>query len=102
MKTTKQILLDAADIIEENEWCQGALHYKRNEKLHYCAVGALQKAANLLLADDGAVGEHVAYLETAALVASHVGKRIDVWNDDEERTAKEVIYTLREVADVLE
>lgn len=40
MKTVDEVLLKAAEIIETEGWCRGALKYKGK----YCAIGAIQQA----------------------------------------------------------
>lgn len=84
-KAWQQLLLDAADLIEHEGWCQETTSYNGP----HCALGAI-------LAARGEQGTHVAHVAEAHLFAA-VGAIVH-WNDQPERTATEVVATLQAVA----
>ena len=103
---SNEILMKAAQWLEDNEWCQEAEAYGPDcfpydveilrsegaEPVACCAVGALKLAA----------GGHSMVLErTGAVLARHLGLRgstIPEWNDKPGRTKEEVIQAMREAA----
>jgi hypothetical protein len=90
----RQVLLDAADLIERKGWCQNqAKSTFLGFTLGYCMIGALDEV--LTRSDEPAkVWESVASHRLSLAVN---GSIID-WNDDDTRTKKEVVAKLREVA----
>lgn len=82
-----RVLADAADLIEEKGWCQGK---KSGEPSYgHCAFTAIWA-----LYSGG-----VARVHASDQLSSRVpGGSIPQWNDAPERTAAEVIATLRSVA----
>lgn len=94
--TWQQILLNAADILETEGWCQGAFESQDG----YCARGAMNKAAALTAQGMGRVGEPVLralYWAEAAMMAALLLPVI-TWNDQFAEDGEEVINKLREVA----
>jgi hypothetical protein len=103
----KVALLEAANVIEAQGWTQG--YYWDIEQANsgipvhlcrVCAMGALNIAIHGS-PDDLAkgTGERVAN-ECFAAVRKEIGRAmIAAWNDDDERTAEEVISALRRAAE---
>jgi hypothetical protein len=86
----RQILLDAADLIEEKGWIQGTF-YKRGEG--YCIFGALTKVASKH-------DNSQSHLRAAQhQLQRHKSRRsIMRWNDADGRSKEEVLTALRTVA----
>jgi hypothetical protein len=86
-------LLRAAELLERDGWCQGAL--VKNGA--FCAMGALHKATDR----DRKAYMSSLYRLMAFLGQHHGGTRnIIDWNDQPERTADEVIDALRAAATI--
>lgn len=81
----RQVLLDAADLLERDGWCQ---HISLDFEGRHCAWGAMVASAK----------DSVSYSVAADNVEAAVGRVLTAWNDDKRRTAKSVIRKLREVA----
>lgn len=84
--TPADVLDAAADLLESDGWIQGEEQTEHGR----CVVGALV----------GSVGEEASLRTFCAahdLLAVRVGP-VPLWNDEPERTADEVIETLRKVA----
>ena len=87
----QRVLLDAADLLERDGWCQ---HRTRDDCGRYCALGAVQLVGHYspffkLVFDDFRIAERVLY--------SVVGP-IPAWNDQPGRTREEVCAALRQAA----
>lgn len=80
----RQVLLDAADLIERDGWCQKAF-FRRNRS---CVDNAMMQVA---ISTD-------LYLKARDHLEIAVGQPPVVWNDKKSRTKKEVMTKLREVA----
>jgi hypothetical protein len=84
----RKVLLDAADLLERDGWCQ---HHFRNEKGHRCVIEAI-----------GAATDHKPLLRDKAryqLAQALPGSlSIIEWNDAHSRRKSQVIKKLREVA----
>jgi len=80
----KDILLRAAEILEERGWCQG--HYRHGGA--FCAMGAIKEAAPL----------NSEAMNALDALSRRVEPHVAAWNDHPSRTASEVIAKLREVA----
>ncbi len=74
------VLLNAADYIERNGWCQHA------ERLgtRACVIGALKQVAR---------GE--VYWKAGAELRQGIGASISFWNDEPGQTVENVLETLR-------
>jgi hypothetical protein len=79
----RQVLLDAASILEERGWIQGAGHSSNG----HCAMNAI----------DSTGAEHRAVLIALITLTEKLGP-IAQWNDTPGRTKEEVIAMLRETA----
>lgn len=91
-KTKPQIfLLKAADLIEKHGLVKHRLY---DEHGRLCAGGAIY-AANTLFGGKS----QAAMTEAILMLQRHVGGSIAEWNNAPERTAQEVINTLREAAE---
>lgn len=128
VKTPKQILLDAADILAaENAWTQGDYHVPCEvapSGVSHCADGALSFAAGLVtfeldtrgrLVEKHATGlydpnneptpQYEAYLEAYRVAGEHVrpgsAGGIIHYNDTDGRTQQEVVDALRGAAATL-
>jgi hypothetical protein len=89
MKTAREILREAADLIERDGWVQGVYH---SEDGRHCAAGALSRA----LAD---VDDPVAY-ETYSLLLDEIGwVGVPMWNDTVATSGQQVVDTLRRAAE---
>lgn len=114
--TPQELLLKAADLIEHNDWTQGA--YARNvngcgvypnsiSAMSFCVVGAMTRTVfdesreRLLRegksdsAADQILGRQAADLLTSQICQSDVPD----WNDDPARTKAEVVQALRAAAE---
>jgi hypothetical protein len=86
-----QKLLECADILEREGWCQNALF----NGSAYCALGIIHK-----------VGEHKLILQELMLkTVKHVlnlkkGGDIITWNDDPSRSKEEVTTAFRQAAQI--
>lgn len=85
-------LLDAADYIEQNGHCKHSYHEHvvggGNVPPRACAIGALRMFADNDVRD-----------EAETRIKKHIGSDyIYRWNDRPERTAEEVVSTMREAA----
>lgn len=93
----QEILLRAADILEEHGWVQGQIGYDGEG---YCAFGAMIKA----LATVNHMGLDDAMMKLGNAVAT-IGSPFDSaifrWNDREDRTKEQVISKMREVANAV-
>ena len=93
--TEADLLLHAADLLEEFGWCQG--HIGSKELGYFCAVGALIAAGNDL---------GVTFLDFVRPVIESFGRPerdvdqwpLATWNDEPDRTKSEVVTKLRERA----
>jgi hypothetical protein len=84
--TERDVLLRAADLLEEFGWRQES--YGSKEEGRMCAMGAIYEAAIDFKMD-------VAY-EAETCLARHVGwSHVASWNDAPERTKAEVVAALR-------
>lgn len=101
MISVPEILVRAADIVENEGWCQGVLARNRQGKptdimsldaSAWCAQGAIQKAAQELAPDmqEGAVSQWEGHLRDAVC-----------WNDDPARNKYEVASELDYLAEAL-
>ena len=88
----REILNRAADILEQDGWCQGTLHRDTAS----CAVGAMVLAARRSLNGPFQLATH--QLERHLGRSGHVISIPD-WNNAPERTQAEVIATLRACAE---
>lgn len=92
------VLREAARILERDGWCRGVT---QDITGRYCTTGALGKAALVLSSDDRVFPS--TYLAPCLSLARFLGVDTIVdWNDRPERTAEEVIRSLRACADHLE
>jgi hypothetical protein len=91
--TPAQVLRRAARELVEKGWIQGRTVDLQTGAL--CAQGAIEVAA-IRLTRQIAGREHAAALE---LVQDYLDSAIHVWNDQEARTAEQVIAVLNAVAD---
>lgn len=84
----RQVLLEAADLIEEKGWCQGMYN---NRSGAMCMMGAIINA--------GRRHEH-RYTSRAhlRLIEAVGGVAPVLWNDAPERTQEEVVSALRKAA----
>lgn len=105
MKTAKQILIDAADLLERVGWCQGVLAIGTDNMpadpespnaCKFCMIGAIERVSEN---GEGAfeaqalVGEYIA--ET---VDTPGGSSVSAYNDGKYRTAQHCIDMLRGAA----
>src|SRR5579859_1990403 len=90
-KTSKEILRGAAQVIRERGHVKG--HFKGPDG--FCAVGALRQADGYY---DSYVGYSEAMTEARECIESLIGDKLIEWNDQEERTAAEVIDALERAA----
>ena len=90
IKTPQQILLDAANLLEERGWCQDEFQNKQGQM---CMLGAMRVA----LWDKVIYPAHPAY-GLACDATGMNGMKIAEWNDTPGRTQQEVISKLREAA----
>lgn len=93
MSAGQQVLLDAADLIEEKGWIQGA---NWRPGLGYCVFGAINKVTQNDLAFSDAVGRVLT--EIGRLNQPWTGG-IARWNDEPGRTKDEVLAALRKAAE---
>ena len=91
--TTREVLLKAADIIEEKGWYQGNMIGPKGE---LCMLGALNVASDYSLE----------YFNVRTVVRDHLhisvkdkSFSLSNWNDAPERTKEEVIAALRGAAE---
>lgn len=89
--TVKEVLLKAAEIIEERGWCQGSYNKETGE---VCAKGGLRKAVGWPHQD----GEGY-YGALDALYTLIGAGTILSWNDTPGRTKSDVITALRQAAE---
>ena len=103
-KTVADILTAAADLIEpEGRWVQGAscVNLEGERRVWsvspdfkcLCALGALTVVQEMVWTDDSAVSP------AGKVLRETVGGRVDVWNDEPERTQSEVVAALRAAAE---
>lgn len=85
---TKQVLIDAADLIEQHGWVQQT--FGRSD-LGYCLFGAVFTAAQL--------GD---YDEPWDLLGDRTNGDPIGWNDELRRTKEEVLGLLRETAEAIQ
>jgi hypothetical protein len=100
----RQVMLDAADILECDGWIRGA--YQKPEG--YCAIGALRKASgvphisNHHNFDGTTLKQHFpAYAHACYVLELKLSSGIGCWNDSRLRTKTEVVAKLREVANAV-
>lgn len=91
-----KLLLKAAAVLEKRGHCKNALVEGDPMSGPVCVYGALNAAANEGHAYFGVCGELV--YRAAGRVGDAVGGPPDTWNNLPERTAEEVISTMRRVA----
>lgn len=84
----QQLLLDAADLLEQKGWCRGA--YETNEGRH-CAVGAIIDVARPLTM------MHPYRLTALHKLERFVGGTVTVWNDNQS-SGQAVIDAMRKAA----
>lgn len=101
-KTVKDVLLDAADLIECIGWAQGTGKCKddHGRTIGFCVSSAMQESAyrsgsDIVDSDALSYRAHICFSNFLGYKAPHV------WNDKPERTATEVIETLRKAAESL-
>jgi hypothetical protein len=98
VKTSQQILLNAATILERDGWCQGELHSPDGK---HCMIGAFDLSVfelDLSFSDGYTVRQKAMNAIKTKIGAAH----IPTWNDQVARTKEEVIAKLREAAQSLE
>lgn len=107
VKTAKQILTEAADIIERNGWVQGRFYDYRQFRAgtprvdcSVCLVGAI----NIAMWGDPVhplrVGRPEFYWQIMDALEVQAGtESVDDWNDAGDRTAEEVTTLLRTTAE---
>lgn len=106
----RDLLLKAADIIEEKGWIKGSYHHSGGA----CAVGAIALAANLdwvYLAEERSAGFQGPATEAVTHLLAQVNKRpglfnrkydnVQRWNDDTGRTKEEVVAAMRKAANAV-
>ena len=94
--TPNEILLKAADYLEENGWCQrDYAKYENNLPGSPCCVmGAIN-----FVATGHITGDTHASRQAVGLLGSTIGTySVISWNDEHERTPKQVVAALREAA----
>lgn len=95
VETSKQILFQAADLIEERGWMQGAM----SDGKRFCAVGAIRSICDNSDRDD--LYDDVLMLFTQCLAERRVidpGYTITSWNDKLSQTKENVVNTMRDCA----
>lgn len=103
----KEILIEAANLLESKGWTQQAsardsngddVSYYDEEAVCYCILGALDKVNNQPVARAGLDSEgNKAYTHLKATI----GGMIAQWNDQEGQTKENVIKTIREAAETI-
>lgn len=102
--TIKEILLDAANLIEIKGWSQKALARDINGNIvsinspkaeTFCAIGAMNRALKKYPRS-----EQLAF-DTLSVVENYIDNIITNWNDSPLRTKEEVIKTMRDCAATL-
>lgn len=91
----RQVLLDAADLIDRIGWCQ---HRLRDHNGRVCAAEALMKVA-YAIHDPATYAVAMTRLSDFVASAEQFPLAVLDWNDAEERTAGEVTGTMRACAD---
>lgn len=103
----RQILLDAAKILETEGWTQGVYHSVGGR---HCAVGAISKATDALAKGareefDFFATKTVAYTTAKRNLLAEANRWavvrtcvVENWNDDVAKSAEEVISTMRKAA----
>ena len=86
----RRVLLDAADFIDRNGWCQHTLH---DDKGHVCAAEALRTVA-YTAHDMGSYAGAMTRLSKFVTPGEH-SVAVVKWNDDDSRTATEVTGAMR-------
>lgn len=94
MKTTKELLIDAAHLILERGWNHGAV---LNCRGGMCLMGAVIVA----ITDVTSEWDEGFYLAQDVLRKTIKFRSLAAWNDNPRRTADEVIDALYEAADSL-
>lgn len=89
----QELLLKAADILEEKGWIQGALGF---EKKGYCAFGAMLSAC--LKGNDNLDEATEKFANALNPNAVHHDSAIFQWNDGTGQTKENVVSKMREVA----
>ena len=81
----QQILLDAANLLEAEGWCQHTLMDKENRR---CILGAIyyQSCSQSL------------QIEAHSRMVKYLGCDVDIWNDAPGRTKEEAVAALRSAA----
>lgn len=100
-----KVLLDAADLLERDGWCQFA---RKNRDGNMCAVGALSMAATGTELYPGFCDRLTKAAERMAvsipdddpklIYVSSPFAKVMVWNDHGRRTKEEVIAAMRKAA----
>lgn len=95
--TATDLLDDAADLLEQRGWYQDGAQGPNGE---LCALSAISVATNRACVDENTLvhAMRAATQARAALRANIEPPHISVWNDHPDRTAAEVIQTLRDIA----
>jgi len=96
-KTWRDILLKAADIIEEGGWCQHSYH---DDDGRHCAMGAMNLASNHRQTDAHGIATARLHREVNQLELYSGEIDITRWNDllPWDTGAQTVIETMRKVA----
>lgn len=97
-RTWRDVLRDAANLLECEGWGQGDLESQSDGRTYYCSVGAIQKVAGVV--NDRAYSLSPAGFTALAKMESWLGegRSFISWNDAPGRTAAEVIAAFRTVA----
>jgi hypothetical protein len=91
----RQLLLDAADYIEVNGWCQNDYHTHEGA----CALGALRMVSTgSTLLEPPARHDYMNYHVAKGYLQQAVGRHVPLWNDQKGTTKEDVITKMREVA----
>jgi hypothetical protein len=90
MKSIKEVLVEARDLIVDNGWCQHqAVWYKDGKPQAYCLVGAIATVTDR---------NTPLYLATVNHVKSYIdGRNVSEWNDAFTRNKHEVVELLDKV-----
>ena len=98
--------MKAYEVIEQNDWCQGAsamdasgkaTHALSPKAVAFCAIGAMKKAYHVnrcQTIDDVLIAQHN-YRCLRQCLVDDVGLDITAWNDTPGRTKDEVVDVLK-------
>jgi len=116
VKSVSKMLNDAADLLEESGWTQGAFEDVSHDEPRYCAIGAIREAAAVptghpkyhravdvlygLLPDRYNIERKDPFSTTGRPKYDTVEDVITDWNDASSRRRPEVVRTLRAAAKV--